>query len=183
MILLRLNEDKTLSIVSKSKIYQYENNAHRIELLVPKDIEGNDSSNFRAWLFGSFDSSFGDFIELTEKEPYKSSHIKFSGSLSKRLTQAYGILKAWVTLECDDFKYESGSIELMIEESKEISAGSKIEDISAFTTSINQMRMCEKNCLDFLKMCEENKNQCKKIVELGIEVYESIKEGVININE
>lgn len=183
MILLRLNEDKTLTVVSKSKIYQYENNAQRIELLVPKNIEGIESVNFRAWLFGCFETSFGDFIELPESQLYKNSHILFSGRLSKRLTQNSGILKVWITLEYDDFKYESDSIEVKIEESKEIEPGTKIDDFGAFITSINQMKMCEKNCLDFLKMCEENKEQCKKIVELGIEVYESIKEGVININE
>lgn len=183
MILLRLNEDKTLTIVSKNKIYQYENNAQQIELLVPKCLDGKDVSSCKVYLFGCFDNEFGSRIELSHTEPYKSSHIKFSNSLSGDMTREFGSIDVWIVLEDNEYKFESDSVNLEVEASKEIELDSKIKDYNMFTASINQMKLCEKACIDLVKMCESYKEQCEKIVGLGIEVYESIEEKVKSINE
>lgn len=175
MILLRLNEDKTLTIVSKSKIYQYENNAQQIALLVPKKIENKDVLNVRAYLFGCFDNSFGDYIELSNQTMYKNTHVQFTGNLTNRMTTNSGTLKIWIVLDSDNFKYESDYTNLTIEESKECEAYTKIEDVNAFTSCINKMRTCEQNCIDLVKSCESYKSQCEQITGLGIEIYESIK--------
>ena len=176
MILLRLNDDKTLSIVSNSKIYQYENNAQQIMLLVPKKVESKDALNLRASLFGCFDNSFGDYIDLSNPTMYKNTHVQFTGKLTNRMTTNSGKLKIWIVLDGDNFKYESDSTNLTIEESKECEVYTKIDDVNAFTSYINKMRTCEQNCMDLVKLCESYQSRCEQLTGLGIEIYESIKE-------
>lgn len=95
-MILCMNQKKDLSVTSYSSLYEGENNADYIKIIIPKELNGINISDCSVTLNIVNQDNMGDIIEFTDIQQYDDNYDYSEFCISNKFTYKPGNIQLWV---------------------------------------------------------------------------------------
>lgn len=119
---IKMNNDKSLSVTISSTIHQYENNADTIIFLLPPTYEDNDLADNTIYLRYILPNEYGKSEVLERQTDMYMGYNQYRLKVGSRFTSVPGNIELWLSVinEHDDIIMKTGSATIRVMPSKDI---------------------------------------------------------------